>query len=72
MYLAVLTVVAGWSLFAGSRLLAWYAGALAIGFHLRVLLYEEPWLEKQFGTEWTAYSASVPRWFPRLIHKTKN
>ena len=31
-----------------------------------VLLHEEPWLRRQFGEEWTAYSASVHRWLPRL------
>ena len=66
MYLSVLTVVVGWWLGTGSRVLAVYAGALAIGFHLRVLLHEEPWLQRQFGAEWVAYSASVRRWLPRL------
>jgi hypothetical protein len=36
------------------------------GFHLRVVLHEEPWLRRQFTAEWGAYSASVPRWLPRL------
>src|SRR5947207_2423380 len=43
MYLAVLTIVAGWGLTFGSVRLALYLCILAIGFHLRVLLYEEPW-----------------------------
>ncbi len=66
MYLCVLTVLVGWWLGTGSRSLAIYAGVLAIGFHLRVLIHEEPWLRRQFGEEWTAYSASVRRWLPRL------
>ena len=66
MYVSVLTVVVGWWLATGSRLLAGYAALLAIGFHLRVLYHEEPWLLRQFGDEWVAYSASVRRWLPRL------
>jgi protein-S-isoprenylcysteine O-methyltransferase Ste14 len=66
MYVSVLTVVVGWWLATGSRLLTGYATLLAIGFHLRVLYHEEPWLLRQFGDEWVAYSASVRRWLPRL------
>lgn len=66
MYLAVLTLVVGWSMATGSGLLAWYAGALAIVFHLRVVFFEEPWLQRQFGAEWRAYSATVWRWLPRV------
>lgn len=66
MYVAVLTVVLGWTLVFGSTWLAFYMIALAIGFHLRVLFYEEPRLRQQFAAEWTAYSAAVPRWLPRL------
>jgi protein-S-isoprenylcysteine O-methyltransferase Ste14 len=66
MYVAVLTVVLGWTLVYGSTWLAIYLAALAIGFHLRVLFYEEPRLRQQFAAEWAAYSAAVPRWLPRL------
>ena len=66
MYLAVLIVLLGWSLGTGSYLIAGYAVIVAIGFHLRVLLYEEPWLRRQFGTEWETYFSSVRRWLPRL------
>lgn len=50
----------------GSRVIAGYAALLAIGFHLRVIYHEEPWLLRQFGDEWVGYSASVRRWLPRL------
>lgn len=66
MYISVLTVVVGWWLGTGSRSLAVYVGILAIGFHLRVIFHEEPWLRRQFGEEWTTHSASVRRWLPRL------
>ena len=66
MYLGVLTIVGGWSVLAGSPVLAVYAVALALMFHLRVLFYEEPWLRRTFPAEWAAYAADVPRWLPRL------
>jgi protein-S-isoprenylcysteine O-methyltransferase Ste14 len=66
MYIAVLTIVLGWSVVFGSAWLALYLLALAVGFHLRVVLHEEPWLRRQFTEEWGAYSASVSRWLPRL------
>ncbi len=66
MYAGILLLLTGWSLFAASSLLAGYAVMLAIAFHLRVLLYEEPRLKMQFSEEWAAYAATVPRWLPRL------
>jgi len=65
MYVGVLGVLLGWSLVAGSPLLAIYAALLAIGFHLRVVLYEEPVLQRQFGDDWTRYRAGVNRWLPK-------
>lgn len=65
MYIGVLTIVSGWSVLAGSPLLAIYAVALGLLFHLRVVFYEEPWLQRQFPAEWSAYAAHVPRWVPR-------
>ena len=66
MYVGIVLLLAGWSLFAASSLLAGYTVILAIAFHLRVVLYEEPRLKKQFGEGWAAYAAAVPRWLPRL------
>jgi protein-S-isoprenylcysteine O-methyltransferase Ste14 len=66
MYVAVLTTVLGWSVAFHSAWVGLYLVLLTIGFHLRVVLYEEPWLRRQFGAEWEAYLASVPRWLPRL------
>jgi protein-S-isoprenylcysteine O-methyltransferase Ste14 len=70
MYLAVLVIVAGWSLLYGSLSLAGYALVLAVGFHLRVILHEEPWLRRNFGPEWECFSAAVRRWRPRLLKKS--
>jgi protein-S-isoprenylcysteine O-methyltransferase Ste14 len=65
-YIGDLRLVAGWAVVTGSPYVAWYLVILAIGFHLRVISYEEPWLGKNFPSEWASYSANVPRWLPRL------
>lgn len=64
MYISVLLVLAGWALTFGSRGLWLYAAAMAIAFHLRVVLGEEPWLARRYGAEWTEYRTRVPRWLP--------
>ena len=66
MYLSVATVILGWSLYFGSWQLALYLGVVAIVFHLRVIVYEEPRLNRQFGPDWDQYRARVPRWIPRF------
>ena len=66
MYVSVLALVAGIAWWWTSPLAAAYCGALAVGFHLRVVLHEEPWLARSFPEEWRAYSTEVRRWVPRL------
>jgi len=65
MYVGVLLLVAGWAELLMSRLLLLYVLTLAIGFHLRVVFYEEPWLASRFGEDWQRYRAAVRRWWPR-------
>jgi protein-S-isoprenylcysteine O-methyltransferase Ste14 len=65
MYVGVLTAIGGFALAMHSSGTLLYGVAVAIAFHLRVLLYEEPRLEREFGDEFTAYCARVPRWIPR-------
>jgi protein-S-isoprenylcysteine O-methyltransferase Ste14 len=62
MYIGVVAIVAGWCALWSSRTLVIYSVLLAIGFHLRVLLFEEPWAARRFGSEWDTYRAAVPRW----------
>ena len=69
MYVGLILLLIGWALLAGSFLLGGYALFFAIAFHLRVVLYEEPRLKKQLPEEWSVYSATVPRWLPRLRGK---
>lgn len=63
MYIAVLTILSGWAIAFGSRGLWTYAAVMAIAFHLRVVLFEEPWLARTHSDAWDDYRARVPRWF---------
>jgi len=63
MYVAVLLILCGWALGFASRALWIYAGFVAVAFHLRVVLFEEPWLARTHPDEFAAYRARVPRWF---------
>jgi len=62
MYIGVLLILAGWALGFRSSALWAYALALLVGFHLRVVLGEEPWLARTYGAAWVDYKAVVPRW----------
>ena len=66
MYIAVLSLTLGQGLLFGNTPLLEYAAALAIGFHLFVLLYEEPTLRRTYGPEYDEFCANVRRWLPRL------
>ncbi len=65
-YVCAVSIVAGQGLLFGSWAVLVYAAFLAVGFHLFVVLYEEPTLRTQFGAEYEAYCRAVPRWLPRL------
>jgi len=62
MYVGVLLILIGWAAGFRTRSLVIYTTIVAILFHLRVLLYEEPWLARTFPSEWPAYKSRVPRW----------
>ncbi len=65
MYCAVVLLLVGWSLLFESVALAIYTLVVAVGFHLRVVFGEEPWLAQTHGAQWSAYSSQVRRWFGR-------
>ena len=65
MYAGVLLVVAGEAVLYESGLLAVYAGALFLAFHLFVRFHEEPNLRRRFGDDYGRYLSSTPRWLPR-------
>jgi protein-S-isoprenylcysteine O-methyltransferase Ste14 len=62
MYLGVLLIVAGQAVLFASRPIAAYAALLALGFHLIVVLVEEPHLRRKGGEAYEAYARRVPRW----------
>jgi protein-S-isoprenylcysteine O-methyltransferase Ste14 len=64
MYVSVLAIVSGIAWWRASPVVAAYAAALAIAFHLRVVVNEEPVMARRFGEEWIAYRARVRRWIP--------
>ena len=62
MYIAVLLMLVGWAGGYGSQILWLYTFSVMVGFHLRIVFYEEPLLARTYGEDWTRYKASVPRW----------
>lgn len=69
MYVGVLTAIVGIALAKRSWGAAIYAIAVAVAFHLRVVLYEEPRLTREFGASFDEYRRQVPRWLPRLSRR---
>ncbi len=64
-YIGALMIVVGEAWLFLSLPLLLYVIAVAVGFHLIVVAYEEPRLSARFGEEYEAYRRSVPRWIPR-------
>jgi len=66
MYVAVVSVIFGESLWWGNVGVFEYGCFIWLAFHLFVLLYEEPTLRGSYGGEYEAFCANVRRWIPRL------
>jgi protein-S-isoprenylcysteine O-methyltransferase Ste14 len=62
MYIGVELMLLGWALAGNQRGLWFYAAIIAMLFHLRVVLYEEPWQQRTFGADWENYKSKVRRW----------
>jgi protein-S-isoprenylcysteine O-methyltransferase Ste14 len=62
MYVGVLMMLGGWAACFWSPVLATYAIFMLVGFHLRIVLGEEPWLARTHGKQWDEYKSRVPRW----------
>jgi protein-S-isoprenylcysteine O-methyltransferase Ste14 len=62
MYIGVALILIGWAAGFGMRGLWYYAAAVIVMFHLRVVLGEEPWQARTFGEEWERYKTRVRRW----------
>lgn len=65
MYVSVSLILLGWALWFMSSTLLWYALGIMLAFHLRVVFFEERWLELTHGQAWLQYRARVPRWVGR-------
>ena len=64
MYLGVLTVLLGWTVLFQQGQLGIYSFVVGCGFHLFVVVYEEPHLRSIFGKEYEEYCTRVGRWLP--------
>ena len=65
MYLGVLACIVGQGLWRGSGGVLLYGGLMAVVLHLRVVRFEEPALQRQFGAPYAEYLKRVSRWVPR-------
>jgi protein-S-isoprenylcysteine O-methyltransferase Ste14 len=66
MYVGGFAVMLGMSIYLGSFSILVLSLVFCFVMSLFVHLYEEPHLEKIFGTTYESYCRSVPRWIPRL------
>jgi protein-S-isoprenylcysteine O-methyltransferase Ste14 len=62
MYVGVVMILTGESLFFQSVDLWWYLLIIFIAFNLFIILFEEPRLRKDFGEEYKKYRRTVRRW----------
>ena len=65
MYVGVVTILVGEAVMARSLYLALYATAFFACANLFILVYEEPYLQRTFGSSYTHYKLHVRRWIPR-------
>ncbi|HTR48805.1 MAG TPA: isoprenylcysteine carboxylmethyltransferase family protein [Verrucomicrobiae bacterium] len=72
MYISVLTVLLGESALFRSVSMLEYGVAVAICFHLFVLIQEEPTLRRKMGKAYERYCGEVPRWIPRFTPHRRN
>jgi protein-S-isoprenylcysteine O-methyltransferase Ste14 len=66
MYLAAGLVLLGHWFWSWSNRVLLYGLTVMSIFHLYVVLYEEPQLERQFGEAYRQYRHRTPRWMPKI------
>ena len=64
MYVGILLVLAGEAVLFVSVIHFGYAAVVFLLFHLFVVIYEEPILQRKFGGPYANYRATAPRWIP--------
>ena len=62
MYLAVMLILLGETIFVQSITLGIYMVFVAIAFFIFVIFFEEPRLQRKFGIEYSDYRKRVRRW----------
>ena len=65
MYLGAALALAGAALYCKSLALLAYLVVFLFATNLMVLMYEEPTLQRLFGTDYEEYCTRVGRWWPR-------
>jgi protein-S-isoprenylcysteine O-methyltransferase Ste14 len=71
MYVAVVTSILGQAAMYRSTAVLWYAAIVAVAFHLRVIVFEEPKLTELFGSAYADYRKRVPRWVPLVALRNR-
>jgi protein-S-isoprenylcysteine O-methyltransferase Ste14 len=66
MYLAAALILLGHWIWSCSNKVLLYGLAVVGIFHIFIVRYEEPHLERKFGEAYREYRARVPRWFPKF------
>jgi len=62
MYVGIILILLGETIYFASAALFFYAIAVFLGFNGFILFYEEPALRRLFGESYLRYCAEVPRW----------
>ena len=70
-YIAELTMIAGWAILFTAPIIVAYGVVLFVVLSLAVRRYEEPRLARQFGDQYAAYAEATGRWLPRLRRKVR-
>jgi protein-S-isoprenylcysteine O-methyltransferase Ste14 len=65
-YLGAVVVQIGYILWFGPGLVMLYTLLYILGFHMLIVLVEEPVLRRSFGSAYEEYCRSVPRWIPNF------
>ncbi|XVH31633.1 methyltransferase family protein [Haloferacaceae archaeon DSL9] len=68
MYLGVLLLIVGQAVRYRSVHVLWWAVVCWLGFHRRIIEYEEPHLREKHGRAYEEYCDRVSRWLPRPPH----
>jgi hypothetical protein len=64
--LRAVVVQIGYILWFGPGLVLLYTLLYILGFHILIVLVEEPILRRSFGAAYEEYCRSVPRWIPNF------